>query len=180
MAHSIEGQRLDQPDNASIANEKPSEVKEDESQFPTGMRLAVIIVSILFAMFLVALVWLSWIHRCSRECTNDSFALGSNYHCHRSPPNRQPVQCPRRHQLVCQCLSLDKLCHPALLGQSVHLLLDQDRLLSRDPGLRNRIGALRRCPQLQCLHCGTCDSRYWFSRYLLWRDGDHRTDRAAS
>ncbi|KAJ6079513.1 hypothetical protein N7467_009266 [Penicillium canescens] len=55
MAHSIEEQRLDQPDNASIANEKPSEVKEDDSQFPTGIRLAVIIVSILFAMFLVAL-----------------------------------------------------------------------------------------------------------------------------
>lgn len=60
MAHSIEeDQRLDQPGNGSIANEKPSEVKEDESRFPTGMRLAVIIVSILFAMFLVALVWLS-------------------------------------------------------------------------------------------------------------------------
>ncbi|KOS48162.1 hypothetical protein ACN38_g938 [Penicillium nordicum] len=56
MAHSIEeDQRLDQPGNGSIANEKPSEVKEDESRFPTGMRLAVIIVSILFAMFLVAL-----------------------------------------------------------------------------------------------------------------------------
>ncbi|OGE58057.1 hypothetical protein PENARI_c001G09035 [Penicillium arizonense] len=55
MAHSIEEQRLDQPDNASIANEKPEEVKEDDSQFPTGIRLAVIIVSILFAMFLVAL-----------------------------------------------------------------------------------------------------------------------------
>jgi hypothetical protein len=59
MAHSIEEQRLDQPDNASIANEKPEEVKEDDSQFPTGIRLAVIIVSILFAMFLVALVRLS-------------------------------------------------------------------------------------------------------------------------
>ncbi|KAJ5996949.1 hypothetical protein N7499_006736 [Penicillium canescens] len=55
MAHSIEEQRLDQPNNASIANEKPSEVKEDDSQFPTGIRLAIIIVSILFAMFLVAL-----------------------------------------------------------------------------------------------------------------------------
>ncbi|KAJ5971247.1 uncharacterized protein N7479_001165 [Penicillium vulpinum] len=56
MAHSVEEeQRLDQPDNGSIANEKPSEVKEDDSQFPTGMRLAVIIVSILLAMFLVAL-----------------------------------------------------------------------------------------------------------------------------
>jgi uncharacterized protein YqhQ len=57
MAHSIEEQRLDKPDNSST-NEKPSEVKEDDSQFPTGIRLAVIIVSILFAMFLVALVWL--------------------------------------------------------------------------------------------------------------------------
>ncbi|KAJ5504031.1 hypothetical protein N7463_006905 [Penicillium fimorum] len=56
MAHSLEEeQRPDQPDNGSITNEKSSEVKEDESQFPTGMRLAVIIVSILFAMFLVAL-----------------------------------------------------------------------------------------------------------------------------
>jgi uncharacterized protein YqhQ len=61
MAHSIEEQRLDQPDNASTANEKSSEVKEDESQFPKGMKLAVIVVSILFAMFLVALVWISWI-----------------------------------------------------------------------------------------------------------------------
>jgi hypothetical protein len=59
MAHSIEEQRLDKPDNPSITNEKPSEVKQDDSQFPTGIRLAVIIVSILFAMFLVALVWLS-------------------------------------------------------------------------------------------------------------------------
>lgn len=56
MAHSIEEQRLDQSDNASFNHEKPSEVTEDESHFPTGTRLLVIIISILFAMFLVALV----------------------------------------------------------------------------------------------------------------------------
>lgn len=55
MAHSIEEQRLDQSDNASFNHEKPSEVTEDESHFPTGTRLLVIIISILFAMFLVAL-----------------------------------------------------------------------------------------------------------------------------
>lgn len=55
MPDSIEERRLDQSDNASF-NEKPSEVIEDESQFPTGTRLLVIIISILFAMFLVALV----------------------------------------------------------------------------------------------------------------------------
>lgn len=36
--------------------EKPSEVQEDESHFPTGPKLLVIVISILFAMFLVALV----------------------------------------------------------------------------------------------------------------------------
>lgn len=56
MAHSIEEQRLDQSDNASFNHEKPSEVTEDESHFPTGTRLLVIVISILFAMFLVALV----------------------------------------------------------------------------------------------------------------------------
>ena len=36
--------------------EKPSEVKKDETHLPTGTRLLAIIISILFAMFLVALV----------------------------------------------------------------------------------------------------------------------------
>ncbi|KAJ5294527.1 hypothetical protein N7508_009348 [Penicillium antarcticum] len=39
----------------SVDEEKPSEAKEDDSQFPKGIKLAVIIVSILLAMFLVAL-----------------------------------------------------------------------------------------------------------------------------
>lgn len=51
MIRSIEKQ-LDQ----EATTEKPSEVKKDETHLPTGTRLLAIIVSILFAMFLVALV----------------------------------------------------------------------------------------------------------------------------
>ncbi|KAJ5430822.1 Major facilitator superfamily domain general substrate transporter [Penicillium cf. griseofulvum] len=55
MTPSIEQQHDQQPD--LVSTEKPSEVKvkEDETQLPTGTRLLAIIISILFAMFLVAL-----------------------------------------------------------------------------------------------------------------------------
>jgi hypothetical protein len=54
MTSSIEQQLDQQPDQ--VSTEKPSEVKKDETQLPTGARLLAIIISILFAMFLVALV----------------------------------------------------------------------------------------------------------------------------
>lgn len=46
----------EQLDQVSTTTEKPSEAKEDETNLPTGTRLLAIIISILFAMFLVALV----------------------------------------------------------------------------------------------------------------------------
>ncbi|CAG8194114.1 unnamed protein product [Penicillium nalgiovense] len=55
MTRSIEEQPDQQPDQVSTTTEKTSEVKEDETHLPTGARLAAIIISILFAMFLVAL-----------------------------------------------------------------------------------------------------------------------------
>lgn len=58
MAQSIQEEHPlhDQPRQSVDTTEKPSEVKEDESNFPTGAKLVVIVISILFAMFLVALV----------------------------------------------------------------------------------------------------------------------------
>lgn len=58
MAQSIQEEHPlhDQPRQSVDTTEKPSEVKEDESHFPTGAKLVVIVISILFAMFLVALV----------------------------------------------------------------------------------------------------------------------------
>jgi hypothetical protein len=58
MAHSIQEEHPlhDQPRQSVETTEKPSEVQEDESHFPTGAKLVVIVISILFAMFLVALV----------------------------------------------------------------------------------------------------------------------------
>ncbi|CAG8879306.1 unnamed protein product [Penicillium nalgiovense] len=55
MTRSIEEQPDQQPDQVSTTTEKTSEVKEDETHLPTGARLVAIIISILFAMFLVAL-----------------------------------------------------------------------------------------------------------------------------
>lgn len=104
MAHSIEEQRLDQSDNASFNHEKPSEVTEDESHFPTGTRLLVIVISILFAMFLVALVWIIKVLVLANKLTKSP---GSHYYRHGSPPHRQPIQCPRRYQLVRQRLPPD-------------------------------------------------------------------------
>ena len=45
-----------QPHQSLNSTEKPSDVQDDASQFPTGAKLGVIVISILFAMFLVALV----------------------------------------------------------------------------------------------------------------------------
>lgn len=57
MARSIQEQHLkEQPCQSSDTTEKASEGQEDASQFPTGARLVVIVISTLFAMFLVALV----------------------------------------------------------------------------------------------------------------------------
>ncbi|KAJ5385390.1 hypothetical protein N7517_003301 [Penicillium concentricum] len=55
MSRSIEEELDQQPGQVSTTTEKPSEVKEDETHLPTGTRLLAIIISILFAMFLVAL-----------------------------------------------------------------------------------------------------------------------------
>lgn len=56
MTRSIEEQPDHQPHQVSTTTEKPSEIKEDETHLPTGARLIAVIISILFAMFLVALV----------------------------------------------------------------------------------------------------------------------------
>lgn len=94
MTRSIEEQLDQQPDQASTTTEKPSEVKKDETHLPTGTRLLAIIISILFAMFLVALVWMlhlllpMWIYT-----DNTLNTTGSHHHRHSSPPNRKPVQC---------------------------------------------------------------------------------------
>lgn len=58
MAHSIQEEHPlhEQPRQSLDTTEKPSEVQEDESQFPKGAKLVAIVISILFAMFLVALV----------------------------------------------------------------------------------------------------------------------------
>ncbi|CEO58354.1 hypothetical protein PMG11_03084 [Penicillium brasilianum] len=58
MAHSTQEEHSlhEQPLQSSLdTSEKPTEVQEDDSQFPTGAKLVVIVISILFAMFLVAL-----------------------------------------------------------------------------------------------------------------------------
>ncbi|KAJ5162781.1 uncharacterized protein N7500_004611 [Penicillium coprophilum] len=55
MTESIEEGVDKHPDQVSITTEKPSDVKDDETHLATGARLLAIIVSILLAMFLVAL-----------------------------------------------------------------------------------------------------------------------------
>ncbi|KAJ5748461.1 uncharacterized protein N7511_010157 [Penicillium nucicola] len=62
MAHSMDEERLAQPDSVSIDNEKssihdkrPSEANGDNMKYPKGVELAAIVGSILLAMFLVAL-----------------------------------------------------------------------------------------------------------------------------
>ncbi|CAI7609510.1 unnamed protein product [Penicillium glandicola] len=55
MTRSIEEQLDREPDQVSATTEKPSEVKQHEIHLPTGTRLLAISISILFAMFLVAL-----------------------------------------------------------------------------------------------------------------------------
>ncbi|KAJ5358444.1 uncharacterized protein N7496_010857 [Penicillium cataractarum] len=57
MAHSIQEEHPlhEQPRQSLDTTEKPTEVQEDDSQFPSGAKLVVIVISILFAMFLVAL-----------------------------------------------------------------------------------------------------------------------------
>lgn len=58
MAHSIREEHplADRPRESIDTTEKRSEVQEDENLFPTGPKLLLIVISILFAMFLVALV----------------------------------------------------------------------------------------------------------------------------
>ncbi|KAJ5514925.1 hypothetical protein N7463_004477 [Penicillium fimorum] len=55
MTRSIEEELDQQPDQVSTTTEKPSEAKEDETHLATGTRLLAITISILLAMFLVAL-----------------------------------------------------------------------------------------------------------------------------
>ena len=58
MANSIQEDHplADRSRQSIDTTEKPSEVHGDESHFPTGPKLLMIVISILFAMFLVALV----------------------------------------------------------------------------------------------------------------------------
>lgn len=58
MAHSMQEEHplADRPRESMDMAEKPSDVQEDENLFPTGPKLLLIVISILLAMFLVALV----------------------------------------------------------------------------------------------------------------------------
>lgn len=95
MTRSMKEQFDQQPDQVSTTTEKPSEVKEDGTHLPTGTRLLAIITSILFAMFLVALVWMSHFLFPTLIYTNKTLnTIGPHHHRHSSPPNRKPVQCP--------------------------------------------------------------------------------------
>jgi hypothetical protein len=65
MTQSTGEERLkQQPSETSTSTEKQSEASESASNLPTGTRLLAIIVSILLAMFLVALVCLPLISCC--------------------------------------------------------------------------------------------------------------------
>lgn len=91
MTDSKKEQHVDmQTDQEGNITDKPSEV-QDESQYPTGIRLATIIASILLAMFLVALVCI--LMQTRSLYSNSNITLGPHNHRYRSSPNCQPVQC---------------------------------------------------------------------------------------
>lgn len=76
--------RISTPKNDKTSTKTIEEPKkiEDDTQYPQGMKLILIMISLYFSMFLVALVGLS-----SSALLRLTYHLGSNNHIQRYPQN---------------------------------------------------------------------------------------------
>ena len=116
----------------SLSDNQPESTENDGA--PTGMRLALIMVAILSAMFLVALVGhLQSLHGCSQ--TDSHIILGSYHYCHCNTQDLGRIPRHRRHWLVRERLPLDQQCNAAPVGSHLYFLSYQDPLPCRSSDL---------------------------------------------
>lgn len=167
--------QLSDGNTAARTDDKPTEVAENEEDFPTGGRLAILMVAILFAMFLVALV--SYRHRSLRIQNEDKLTMvGSNNHRNRRSDDSKAISRPRRYHVVRQRIPVDQLRHPTVLGKGVHLLFHEDCLPRCNPNLRGRICFVWWCSQFERLHRRTSYCRSRVCGHLHWCHSNHCPD----
>ena len=145
---------------------------EDDAEYPSGLKLWLILCSIYLAAFLVALVRTQTELRPPTELLTLTTFAGPNHHRNGHPQNHRRIPLPRRHWLVRQCLPHHRLRLHASLRQALYLLLDEMGLPDSHRLFRDWLRRLWRGAKLHCSDCREGDCWAWHGGYLLGGDID--------
>lgn len=145
----------------------------DDTVYPEGIKLVMILASLYIAVFLMALVS-GLLKSINHKAANTS--PGSDNHCYCGPANHERLQLLRRRWLVRQLVLAHIMRLSAVLRTRLYVLFTEMGLLVPHLHLRAWILGLRRRSQQHCVHNRTCYRRYRLGWHSDWghRDSDVR------
>ena len=134
--------------------------KETDKGPPTGLKLALLMVSLLLTVFLVSLVCLVNLAP-ARIMTADSHYLGPPYHRNCHSTDYQRVSIYRRYWMVRSSVPIDQLRIPAPSRKALHRVSHQIHISGMLLRLRARLRNMRRGSKLNRIHSRQGDCRSW-------------------
>ena len=145
------------PSPLSFSSSAPPE-PDEQIIYPTGQALALIMLALYLAVFLVALVRHPLplsppsIEAFLPRADQNHRPTGPHHHRDRHPAHHGRLPLPRRHGLVRQCVPARPVRLPAALRPCLHLLLPQAGLPRRYRPLRARLRPVRSGALVRGLH----------------------------
>lgn len=146
-----------------LEEETPS--KEDTIEYPPPAQAALVMLALLLALFLTAIVRIPTTDQPSSksQTLTKTTPTGPHHNRHRHPRSHRRIRLPGRHRLVRRGLSAHIMLLLPVPRPRLHVLLSETRLPVAYRRVRDWLGGLRICAQLDRFHrwardtgCGCC------------------------